>query len=61
MDPTSKVDGGTSIHTVIIFTSQMEALAESVDGFVLVVGYRQEMIRERFGSSWHQINGDGKG
>jgi UDP-N-acetylglucosamine diphosphorylase / glucose-1-phosphate thymidylyltransferase / UDP-N-acetylgalactosamine diphosphorylase / glucosamine-1-phosphate N-acetyltransferase / galactosamine-1-phosphate N-acetyltransferase len=35
-----------------ILEHQMEALAESVDGFVLVVGYRHEMIRERFGDSW---------
>ncbi len=31
---------------------QIEALAPLVDGVVIVVGYRQEMIRERFGNAW---------
>ncbi len=35
-----------------ILAWQIEALAPLVDGVILVVGYRQEMIRERFGSEY---------
>jgi len=38
-----------------ILAWQIEALAPLVDGVVLVVGYRQEMIRERFGNAYQGI------
>ncbi len=38
-----------------ILAWQIEALAPLVDGVVIVVGYRQEMIRERFGSEYQGI------
>ena len=38
-----------------ILAWQIEALAPLVDGVVIVVGYRQEMIRERFGDEYQGI------
>lgn len=35
-----------------ILAHQLEALQGLVDGAIVVVGYRQEMIREAFGDSW---------
>ena len=38
-----------------ILAWQMEALAPLVDGIVLVVGYRQEMIRAQFGNEYRGV------
>jgi bifunctional UDP-N-acetylglucosamine pyrophosphorylase/glucosamine-1-phosphate N-acetyltransferase len=38
-----------------ILARQIEALAPLVEGVVIVVGYRQEMIRERFGSEYQGV------
>ena len=38
-----------------ILAWQIEALAPLVDGVVIVVGYRQEMIREQFGKEYRGV------
>jgi len=38
-----------------ILAWQIEALAPLVDGVILVVGYRQEMIREQFGNAYQGV------
>lgn len=39
-----------------ILEHQLDALRDIVDGVVLVVGYRQEMIRERFGDRYEDLS-----